>query len=68
MGGEIVAGKGGSGACVGLFLKKEGTPAKSIDFEEALVERLEWIQQNTAGVIPLTVNLWEEFGVRRSMR
>jgi hypothetical protein len=32
------------------------------------VERLEWIQQNTSGVIPLTVNLWEEFGVRRSMR
>jgi hypothetical protein len=51
-----------------LFLKKEGTPAKAIDFEEALVERLEWIQQNTSGVIPLTVNLWEEFGVRRSMR
>jgi hypothetical protein len=69
MGGEIVAGKGGSGACVGfLVLKREGTPAKAIDFEEALVERLEWIQQNTSGVIPLTVNLWEEYGVRRSMR
>jgi hypothetical protein len=31
------------------------------------VERLEWIQQNTTGIIPLTVNLSEEFGVRRSM-
>jgi hypothetical protein len=51
-----------------LFLKREGTPTKAIDFEEALVESLEWIQQNTSGVIPLTVNLWEEFGVRRSMR
>jgi hypothetical protein len=32
------------------------------------VERLEWIQQNTIGIIPLAVNLWEEFVVRRSMR
>jgi hypothetical protein len=32
------------------------------------VEKLEWIQQNTYGIIPLTINLWEEFGVRRSMR
>jgi hypothetical protein len=42
MGGEIVAGKGGSGACVGFlfFLKREGTPAKAIDFEDAFVERL----------------------------
>jgi hypothetical protein len=31
------------------------------------VEKLEWIQQNTSGIIPLTINLWEEFGVRRSM-
>jgi hypothetical protein len=40
-----------------LFLKKMG-----------LVEILEWIQQNTTGIIPLSINLWEEFGVRRSMR
>jgi hypothetical protein len=32
------------------------------------VERLEWIQQNKTGIIPLAVNLWEEFGVIRSMR
>jgi hypothetical protein len=51
-----------------LFLKREGTLSKAIDFEEALVERLEWIQQNTSGVIPLAVNLSEEFGVRMSMR
>jgi hypothetical protein len=51
-----------------MFLKKDGTPAKGIYFEEALVEKLEWIQQNTSGIIPLTINLWEEFGVRRSMR
>jgi hypothetical protein len=51
-----------------VFLKKDGTPAKAIYFEEALVEKLEWIQQNTSGIIPLTINLWEEFGIRRSMR
>jgi hypothetical protein len=51
-----------------MFLKKDGTPAKAIYFEEALVKKLEWIQQNTSGIIPLTINLWEEFGVRRSMR
>jgi hypothetical protein len=31
------------------------------------VEKLDWIQKNTSGIIPLTINLWEEFGVRRSM-
>jgi hypothetical protein len=51
-----------------MFLKKDGTPTEAIYFEEALVERLEWIQQNTTGIIPLAVNLWEEFEVRRSMR
>jgi hypothetical protein len=51
-----------------MFLKKDRTPAKAIYFEEALVERLEWIQQNATGIIPLAVNLCEEFGVRRSMR
>jgi hypothetical protein len=51
-----------------MFLKKDGTPAKAIYFEEAFVEKLEWIQQNMSGIIPLVINLWEEFGVRRSMR
>jgi hypothetical protein len=51
-----------------MFLKKDGTPAKAIYFEEALVEKLEWIQQNTSGIIPLTINLWEGFGVRKFMR
>jgi hypothetical protein len=27
-----------------MFLKKDGTPTKAIYFEEALVEKLEWIQ------------------------
>jgi hypothetical protein len=32
------------------------------------VEKLECIQQNTSGIIPLTINLWEECGIMRSMR
>jgi hypothetical protein len=32
------------------------------------VEKLEWIQQNTSRIIPRTINFWEEFGIRRSMR
>jgi hypothetical protein len=51
-----------------LLLKKDGIPSKEIYFEEALVERIEWIQQNTTGIIPLTVKLWEEFGLIISMR
>jgi hypothetical protein len=51
-----------------MFMKKDGTQAKEIYFKEALVKRLEWIQQNTTGIIPLPVILWDEFGVRRSMR
>jgi hypothetical protein len=61
--------KAGVGLTKGLmFLKKDSTPAKAIYFEEALVEKLEWIQQNTFGIILLTINLWEEFGVRGSIR
>jgi hypothetical protein len=41
---------------------------RAADFEEALIERLEWIQQNTTGIIPVAIDLWAEFGVRRSMR
>jgi hypothetical protein len=33
-----------------MFLKKDGTPAKAVYFEEAFVEKLEWIQQNTSGI------------------
>jgi hypothetical protein len=51
-----------------MFLRKDGKPARAADFEESLVERLEWIQQNTTGIIPVTIDLWAEFGVRRSMR
>jgi hypothetical protein len=51
-----------------LFLKKDGAPAKAIYFGKALVERLEWIQQNTTCIVPLTIKLFEEFGVRRAIR
>jgi hypothetical protein len=45
-----------------------GKNARAAYFEEALIERLEWIQQNTTGIIPVTIYLGAEFGVRRSMR
>jgi hypothetical protein len=51
-----------------MFLRKDGKPARAADFEEALLERLEWIHQNTTGIIPVTIGLWAKFGVRRSMR
>jgi hypothetical protein len=40
-----------------VFVKKDGSSARAVDFEEALVERLEWIQQNTVGIIHLTILL-----------
>jgi hypothetical protein len=51
-----------------MFLNYGGNVAKAAAFEEQLITRLEWIQQNTEGIIPASINLWEEFGVRRSMR
>jgi hypothetical protein len=70
MGRKVVAREISSGAHVWIyvFLKKDGSPVKVIYFEDAFVERLSWIHKNTIGIIPLIVNLWEEFGVRRSMR
>jgi hypothetical protein len=38
------------------------------DFDEPLIERLVWIQENAEGLIPMTVDLWEVVGCRRSMR
>jgi hypothetical protein len=38
------------------------------DFDEPLIERLVWIQENTEGLIPMTIDLWEVVGCRRSMR
>jgi hypothetical protein len=51
-----------------VFLKMGGKTARAADFEEALIERLECIQQKTVVIIPVTIDLWAEFGVRRSMR
>jgi hypothetical protein len=51
-----------------LFLRKDCKTAQAPDFEEALIERLQWIQLNTTGIIPVTIDLWAELGVRRSMR
>jgi hypothetical protein len=51
-----------------LFRRKNGSPAKLADFDEPLIERLIWIQENTEGLIPMTVGLWEVVGCQRSMR
>jgi hypothetical protein len=51
-----------------MFRKKDDKLVKVVYFEELIIERLEWIQQITEGIIPKSVNLWEEFGVRKSMR
>jgi hypothetical protein len=51
-----------------MFLRKDGKLARAADFEEALIERLEWTHKNTTGIITVTIDLWAEFGVRRSMR
>jgi hypothetical protein len=32
-----------------------------------IIERLEWIQQNTTGIMLVTIDVWAEFGVRRLM-
>jgi hypothetical protein len=51
-----------------MFPRKDGKPARAAYFEEALIETLEWIQHNTTGIFPVAIDLWAEFGVRRSMR
>jgi hypothetical protein len=38
------------------------------DFDEPLIERLVWIQENTQGLIPMAIDLWEVVGCLRSMR
>jgi hypothetical protein len=50
-----------------MFLKKDGSSDRVVDFEDALVEIKEWIHQNLVGIIPVTIGLWAEFGVQRSM-
>jgi hypothetical protein len=61
--------KGAVGLVSGfMFLKQDGSHERAIDFEEDLVERLEWIELNTKGIIPRSINLADEFGVLRSMQ
>jgi hypothetical protein len=67
--GGFLEEKKAIGIIAGFMLRqKDGKLANSPYFEESLIERLEWIQHNTEVIIPKTVKLWEEFGVRRSMR
>jgi hypothetical protein len=67
--GRLMDEKARVGLTMGfVFLKIDGFPDKAIYLKEDLVENLEWIQQNTSGIIPLTINLWDEVGVRISIR
>jgi hypothetical protein len=51
-----------------LFRRKNGSPAKMGKFDEPLIERLVWIQENTQGLIPMSIDFWDVVGCRRSMR
>jgi hypothetical protein len=51
-----------------LFRRKNGSLAKMGDFDEPLSERLVWIQENTQGLIPMKIDLWDVAGCRRSTR
>jgi hypothetical protein len=50
-----------------MFLSSDGKVARASYFEEQLIVRLEWIQQNTEGIIPISIHLWDECWVHRSM-
>jgi hypothetical protein len=65
--GRLLEEKRAAGISFGfMFCKKDCRLANAAYFEETIIVRLEWIQQNMEGIIPKSVNLWEEFGVRRS--
>jgi hypothetical protein len=51
-----------------LFRRKNGSPAKMGDFDEPLIERLVWIQENMQGFIPMHIDMWDFVGCRRSTR
>jgi hypothetical protein len=51
-----------------VLLTTGGMVAKVSGFEEQFITRMEWIQKNTEGIITASINIWEEFGVRRSRR
>jgi hypothetical protein len=38
------------------------------DFDEPLIERLVWIQENMQGLIPMSIDLWDVVGCRISTR
>jgi hypothetical protein len=45
-----------------LFLRKNRRPAKLGDFDETLIERLIWIQENTQDLISVMIDQWEVVG------
>jgi hypothetical protein len=57
-----------SGQTQCFYFEKNGSRAKLEDFDEPLIERLVSIQENTEGLIPMIIVLWEVVGYQRSMR
>jgi hypothetical protein len=51
-----------------LFRRKNGSPSKVGEFDDPLIEQLVWIQDNTQGLISMSIDLWDVVGCRRSMR
>jgi hypothetical protein len=51
-----------------VFRRVNGKRARGGDYEPGILERLERVQERRPDLIPLEVNLLEEFGVRRSFR
>jgi hypothetical protein len=51
-----------------LCRRKKGSSAKIGDFDETLIERLVWVEENAQCLIPIMIDIWEVVGCRRSMR
>jgi len=50
------------------FRTKSGAPATSLAFELDILDRLHLVQQESPELIPADVQVYEEFGLRRSFR
>jgi hypothetical protein len=51
-----------------MFARRDGSRAKSSDFEMDIADRLIWVQNHYPGVIPREVDIYAHFGVSRSFR
>jgi hypothetical protein len=51
-----------------MFARRDGSRAKSSDFEMDITDRLVWVQNHYSGVIPKEVDIYAHFGVSCSFR